>query len=198
MKFVQRENFKYFKIFSRAQCALCVCVFSMWKRFRVNPIDLTEFFHKEQPSYRRKHASDNQNTGPMDQRLANFSTSEGREPGRLQCELVTLKSSLHLLNTGKGRHLWLQWALPMPEKCWTSEVCLLWLKCRANRWSQMLVSKRLFKGRSDIKLPWRNFVSVVKQLLPSLQYLISHSTREMLQTGMHPVHHSLDWFGKEF
>lgn len=170
----------------------------MWKRFSINPIDLTKFFHKEQASYRREHALDNQNTRPRNQRLVSFSVSEGPEPGRLQCELVTLKSSLHLLNTGKGRHLWLQWALPMPEECWKSEVCLLWLKCRAKQCSQMLVSKMLFKGRSDIKLPWRNFVFVVKQFLSSLQSLISHSTREMLQTGMHPVHHSSDWFGKEF
>lgn len=38
---------------------MCVCVFHVKVRLRVNYIDLTKFFHKLKPSYRREYALDN-------------------------------------------------------------------------------------------------------------------------------------------
>ena len=50
--------------------------------------------------------------------------------------------------------------------------------------------------RSEIKFLQGSFVFVFKQRVTVLQSSLNTSTRETLQTGMHLVNHSLDWFGK--
>lgn len=141
--------------------------------FTINSFDLTVFFHSWEAALVPFCALGTEE-------YIFWIIRKGKENGawRAAERVWDSKPTHYLLNRGEsvGLHsVIIVWGLLM----------LLWvLESKTSWW------------RSEIKLPKRNFVFVFKQMFTGLQSLLSNSTREMLQTGMLPVYHSLDWLGK--